>query len=121
MFRHATSQWTIGLFCLGLLACDTSPAEAGGLFRRRERAVVPTVRPAPPAVTPTSAPFPTTLGSFYPTPYMTVRGNFPTGGGYSPGDTQGGDQSMDIYGPLSALRFTSAPVLTYTRGYDGRP
>src|SRR5437660_7875958 len=103
MIRHATSQWTIGLTCLGLLAWAASPAEAGGLFRRRERAVVPTVRSAPPVPTSAAAPFPTTLGSFYPTPYMTVRGNFPTGGGYSPGDTQGGDQSMDIYGPLSAL------------------
>jgi hypothetical protein len=27
---------------------------------------------------------------------------------------------MSLNGPLSALRFTSAPVITYTRGYDGR-
>jgi len=50
---------------------------------------------------------------------MMVRGNFPTGGGYSPNNSFG-DTSMDIYGPLSALRSTAAPVMTYTRGYDGR-
>jgi hypothetical protein len=51
---------------------------------------------------------------------MTVRGNYPIGGGYSPADSFG-NTSMDIYGPLSALRATTAPVLLYSRGYDGRP
>jgi hypothetical protein len=31
-----------------------------------------------------------------------------------------GDQSMSLYGPLSPLRSVSAPVTTYSRGYDGR-
>ena len=60
-----------------------------------------------------------TLGTFEPTPYLMVRGNGTTGGGYSPLDVYG-DQSMTLYGPLSALRATSAPVTTYSRGYDGR-
>jgi hypothetical protein len=60
------------------------------------------------------------LGTFYPTPYIWTRGNAPAGGGYSPLG-QFGDTTMALYGPLSAFRFTSAPVLTYSRGYDGRP
>jgi hypothetical protein len=48
-----------------------------------------------------------------------TRGNWPLGGGYSPLEVYG-DQSMAVYGPLSPLRSTSAPVATYTRGYDGR-
>jgi hypothetical protein len=48
-----------------------------------------------------------------------VRGNWPAGGGYTPLDMFG-DQSMSLYGPLSPLRSTSAPVTIYTRGYDGR-
>ena len=60
-----------------------------------------------------------TLGTFEPTPYIMVRGNYPTGGGYSPLEVYG-DQSMAVYGPLSPLRSTAAPVNTYRRGYDGR-
>jgi hypothetical protein len=48
-----------------------------------------------------------------------VRGNAPAGGGYSPLG-QFGETTLSLYGPLSSFRFTSAPVLTYTRGYDGR-
>ena len=48
-----------------------------------------------------------------------VRGNWPTGGGYSPLEVYG-DQTLSLYGPLSPLRSVSAPVRTYTRGYDGR-
>jgi len=66
-----------------------------------------------------SAPTPM-LGSFYGTPYMTVRGNFPAGGGYSPLG-QYGDSTLALYGPLSPLRATIAPVRVYGRGYDGRP
>jgi hypothetical protein len=58
------------------------------------------------------------LGTFYPTPYITVRGDAPVGGGYTP-NGQSGDFAMAIYGPMSALRQVSAPVLTYQRGYDG--
>jgi hypothetical protein len=59
------------------------------------------------------------LGTFEPTPYIMVRGNWPLGGGYSPLEVYG-DQSMSVYGPFSPLRSTSAPVVTYSRGYDGR-
>src|SRR3982751_2250749 len=122
MIEHATFRGKLCLAVIVLLGWTVTPGEAGGLFRRRERAVAPTVQYVAPPVTtsmPTSAPYPTSLGTFYPTPVMTVRGNFPTGGGYSPADSFG-DTSLDIYGPLSALRATAAPVLTYTRGYDGR-
>jgi len=65
------------------------------------------------------SPGPGPLGTFEPTPYMMVRGNWPLGGGYSPLGIYG-DQSMSVYGPLSPLRSTSAPILSYSRGYDGR-
>ena len=31
-----------------------------------------------------------------------------------------GDQTLSLYGPLSPLRVSTAPVLGYTRGYDGQ-
>ncbi|AGA27305.1 hypothetical protein [Singulisphaera acidiphila] len=111
-----------GRYCLailGLFAWNATRAEAGWPFRRRERAVVATVSPVA-TVVPVAAPRSAApLGTFSPTPVMTVRGNYPVGGGYTPADSFG-DSSMDIYGPLSSLRATSAPVLTYSRGYDGR-
>jgi hypothetical protein len=60
------------------------------------------------------------LGTFYPTPTLMVRGNWPAGGGYSPLGIYG-DVSMAVYGPLSPFRNYSAPVVTYGSGYDGRP
>jgi hypothetical protein len=73
------------------------------------------VRPAPVCAIPARA----TLGTFEPTPYLMVRGNWPTGGGYSPLEVYG-DMTLSLYGPISPLRSVSAPVRTYTRGYDGR-
>jgi hypothetical protein len=61
----------------------------------------------------------TTLGTFTPTPYIWVAGSHPTGTGYSPLGIYG-DQTLPLYGPMSALRTTTAPVLVYTRGYDGQ-
>jgi hypothetical protein len=58
------------------------------------------------------------LGTFYPNPQLMVRGNWPTGGGYTPGQYYGAN-TLAIYGPFSPFRATTAPVLTYTRGYDG--
>jgi hypothetical protein len=58
------------------------------------------------------------LGTFMPTPAIVVQGNYPIGGGYSPLGTFG-ETAMSLYGPFSALRPTTAPVLTYSRGYDG--
>ena len=104
----------------GALATD---AEAGRL-RRRARGpvatpaarVVPTT-PAGPAADVVERPG--QLGTFTSTPYIFVRGNGTAGGGHSPIDSFG-EASMSIYGPLSSFRTVSAPVTTYTRGYDGR-
>jgi hypothetical protein len=114
----------------GLVAALTFPtvapttAGAGDLFRRprpapsRARAPVAAAR-----VVPDQGRFAVNnygrLGSYYPTPYLMVRGNAPAGGGYSPLGTFG-ETTMSLYGPLSGFRMTTAPVLTYSRGYDGR-
>jgi hypothetical protein len=76
-------------------------------------------RVAPPGQPACISPMPPTLGTFQPTPYIMVRGNWPTGGGYTPLQLYG-DQSMMIYGPISPFRSVAAPVMTYSRGYDGR-
>jgi hypothetical protein len=60
-----------------------------------------------------------TLGTFQPTPYLMVGGSHPTGSGYTPNNTYG-DQTLSLYGPLSPLRMSTAPILSYSRGYDGR-
>ena len=31
-----------------------------------------------------------------------------------------GESTMALYGPFSSLRSTAAPLITYSRGYDGR-
>jgi hypothetical protein len=94
-------------------------AQAGGRFFGRRQAVV--VAPARTVVARpvTAVPRDPVLGTFYPTPYMTVRGNMPTGGGYSPLGIGGEDASLDVYGPLSSLRSVAAPIVTYNRGYNG--
>ena len=118
------------IFLLGLALVSGLPqAEAGGWFRKTTppTAPVPTVTRV---VVPTAAPVvvarpenqlaPTgMLGSFTPSNYIFVRGNGVVGGGYSPLGSFG-QTSMDIYGPFAALRATTAPVVQYSRGYDGR-
>ena len=47
-----------------------------------------------------------------------MQGNYPAGGGYSPLGIYG-DRACRCIGPLSSFRTTTAPVLTYVRGYDG--
>jgi hypothetical protein len=91
-----------------------SPAWADHRARRHGRPVVATQ--ARPVRVPSAN---TTLGIFRPTPYIMVRGDNPLGGGYSPLGIYG-DGSMALYGPFSPLRATTAPVLTYVRGYDGQ-
>jgi hypothetical protein len=115
MIRQSLA-WSRILFAgIALLGtCAGPPAEAGGALRRRARVVVPTVCAA--AASESDG----MLGTFYPSPYLMVRGNGPIGGGYSPLN-QYGDTTMALYGPLSALRAASAPVLLYGRSYDGRP
>jgi hypothetical protein len=107
----------VGLILIG---SSTPSAMAGGpLFRRRARPVVETACPAPDPrnrVAPTGM-----LGSFVPSPVVSIRDNGVIGGGYSPLDQYGFGNSMSIFGPLSAFRQASAPVNTVVRGYDGVP
>ena len=86
-------------------------ADAGDWFGKRRFAPVPTYQRI-------SAVTPGPLGTFTPTPMLMIRGDSPTGGGYSPLG-QSGDVTMSIYGPTSPFRAIAAPVLTYTRGYNG--
>jgi hypothetical protein len=109
VWRRAVSVGCVLFQAVGLAHC----ALAGDFWVRRSPRATVDVR-ARPAYAPTS-----TLGTFYPTPYMVVRGNDPVGGGYSPLGIYG-DQTMSIYGPFSPLRTRTAPVRSYVRGYDGR-
>jgi len=124
--NHIVSRgWVIAIASAGLTLGLIDTSEAGGLFRRPRRP--PATAVSAPVAYPTAAtrtvapPNPPggTLGTFYRTPYIMVRGNGTAGGGYSPlGEF--GNSTMALYGPLSSLRSTAAPVLTYSRGYDGR-
>jgi len=102
---------------LYLLAFMVLPVRAAVAQDRFEPPRVQGVGPAARLVC--VSPVTSTLGTFEPTPYLMVRGNWPAGGGFSPLELYG-DQSMAVYGPLSPLRATAAPVMTYSRGYDGR-
>jgi hypothetical protein len=84
-------------------------------FRRARRPV--NVRPVP-TVARNDPVYGSHLGTFYPTPAIVYQANYPAGGGYAPLGIFG-DAAMSVYGPFSAFRPTTAPVLTYTRGYDG--
>jgi hypothetical protein len=120
MRRSTRSLLTMSLVGLVLIGSSEPSAMAGGrLFRRRERVVVETVAPAPrpqDRLAPTGM-----LGTFTPTPVVTVRDNGAIGGGYSTLNLSGFGSAMSIFGPLSAFRQTSAPVNTVVRGYDGVP
>jgi hypothetical protein len=92
----------------------TGPARADDPAQCTGRQVVVTrARPRP--VRSSGAP----LGTFQPTPYLWVGGSYPTGSGYTPMDTYG-DQTLALYGPLSPLRVSTAPLVVYSRGYDGQ-
>ena len=95
------------------------PSEAGGLFGRRNRGVAPTTIVRTQATAPAPASAGGSLGNFFETPYLTNRGNYPAGGGYSPFE-QYGDTNLSLYGPMSSFRSIAAPVQIYSRGYDGR-
>src|SRR5262249_13742687 len=94
-------------FVVSLIVAQAS-AHAGWRLGRR-----PTARSRPAGTAPSPM-----LGSFYPNPYMIVRGSGRTGGGSTPNGYYG-ENSLALYGPLSPLRATAASVLTYSRGYDG--
>ena len=52
-----------------------------------------------------------TLGTFHPTPYVMIGGDYPTASaGYSPLEIYG-DTTLPLYGPMSAFRVSTAPVL----------
>ena len=89
------------LECRNLLAFMVLPM---GVASAQDRFELPRVQGVVPAPRPDCVnPVTSTLGTFQPTPYIMVRGNWPAGGGYPPLEFYG-DQSMVIYGPLSALR-----------------
>ena len=106
----------IAVFTLAVLELTFAVGSAwAGTPPRRPRRAVTVSR-----VQPCQAPRATgTLGTFYPTPVITVQGNNPVGAGYSPLGIYG-DQTLSLYGPLSPFRSSTAPVLSYIRGYDGR-
>ena len=110
----------LSLAALSLVGLTATPAKAGGWRARTPpgRGPVPTsgVVTARPAASVNNY---GRLGSYFPTPYIMVRGNAPAGGGYSPLGIYG-ESTMALYGPFSPFRMTSAPVTIYTRGYDGR-
>lgn len=58
------------------------------------------------------------LGTFYPEPTVNIMGSNDVRGGYAPLDMYG-LTPLALYGPTSVYRVKTAPVLTYTRGYDG--
>ncbi len=96
---------------IGLL--DSARADHGS--RRARRALV--VNRARPVYAPGAAQ-PAPLGTFMPTPAVTIGGAYPVAGGYSPMGIYG-DQTMALYGPFSPFRSVTAPVVVYSRGYDG--
>ena len=92
-------------------------AEARNPRRRVVTPLTPTAYTAP--INPANANAPSDmLGTFYSTPTLFVRGDGPTGSGYSPLG-QYGTSNLNTYGPISSYRSVSAPVRIYSRGYDG--
>ena len=102
---------------VSLVAGALAAARAEHRARRGGRAVVTRARPVSmprPAAYP-----PGTLGTFFPTPYITVGGDYPaSNAGFTPLNMYGQD-TLSLYGPMSSLRPATAPVVTYSRGYDG--
>ncbi len=105
---------------LGLMVClSTFSSVDAGPFGRRAAGTrylptrqVVTTRPSDLAPSPM-------LGSFVANPMMMVGGAGVAGeNGWTPLQ-QYGSGTLSMYGPLSSLRSTAAPVVTYQRGYDG--
>ena len=109
--RHLASR------CVGLIVVlgISGNSVAGDRFGRRVGPARETVASSPANQVASSS----MLGTFQSTPAITVRGNGVIGGGYSPIGLYGANNSMVLYGPLSSLRQTSAPVTTVVRGYNG--
>ncbi len=114
--RHLPGPRAPLLALVVFLTAGVFTAAAGDHPRRRARRAavvqaVPTARVRDPV-------YGSRLGTFMPTPAIVVLGNFPAGGGYAPLGISG-DATMSLNGPMSSMRSTTAPVVTYTRGYDG--
>src|SRR4051794_36488797 len=119
MFGVRGGRSWAGTLPLSLLFVALSGPDADAQWRGRSgrRAPAPAYPAARVAPAPSRSLAP--LGTFYPTPYISPGASAPAGGGYSPLGSFG-DTTMSLYGPFSAFRFTSAPIVTYTRGYNGR-
>jgi hypothetical protein len=114
LVRALARAFVVGLTFIQTIGVIGS-AQADDPTRCAERKVVVT-RARPRYVQSSGA----TLGTFQPTPYVTIGGNYPTGSvGYSPLEMYG-DTALPLYGPMSAFRASTAPVLVYSRGYDGQ-
>ena len=107
-FGNLSRLASLAVVCLSASACL-----AGEPFRYNQRRVAETRFAPRTAIQGTEF-----LGTFEPTPYVIVRGNGPTGGGYTPFQNHG-DSTMVMYGPMSVFRSTTAPVTAYVRGYNG--
>ena len=121
MFREAGGgvRALVGTLILFQAIGALGLARAEHRVRRGGRVVVDRARPVYAPAPRLAAYPPGTLGTFYPTPYLTVGGNYPAGNaGYTPLGMFGSD-TLPLYGPMSSLRATTAPVATYSRGYDG--
>ena len=106
-------------FATFVAACPSiSEVRAGELFHGRARRMVEAAATINPRDRVAPSPM---LGSFMPSQYVSIRGNGFVGGGYSTSGAYGREQSLSVYGPLSAFRSTTAPLRTVVRGYDGRP
>lgn len=113
---HASMARPIVLGATLLLTVGADSQAGERFFRRARRPPVTVVQPVPTArrIDPV---YGDRLGTFYPTPAVGVMGNYPSGVGYSPLGIF--NTSMAEIGPFSSFRATTAPVVSYTRGYDG--
>ncbi len=118
MHRNPRLLRRSSLLAFMLIASIAGQALAGDPYTRRRGRVVETVGAGQPRdrVAPTGM-----LGTFNPTPLVAIGSNSSTFGGFSPIGFYGRENSLNVYGPLSAFRETSAPVNTVVRGYDGIP
>ncbi len=96
-----------------IVASLVNSAAAGDHFPRRK---VRTIRETATTVDPANRVEPTPmLGTFRSTPMVNIGANPLIAGGF------GRENSLAVYGPLSAFRSYAAPVQTVVRGYDGVP
>ncbi len=118
MFCYPSRFFTgLCLVMLGGPLSEISRCEAGWPWKNRSSRTSAPVTTSPRAKDQVAAS--PMLGTFQPTPVITVRGNGVIGGGYSPIGLYGENNAMTLFGPISSLRETAAPVNTVVRGYNG--